>query len=63
MINKKYILKKSICFHDELFITLPVSKHTVFKVACLLLFSCQIVSDFCTPVDCSLPGSSLHGIF
>ena len=28
----------------------------------LLLFSHQAVSDPCNPIDCSLPGSSLHGI-
>ena len=26
-------------------------------------FSCSVVSDFCDPTDCSLPGSSVHGIF
>ena len=25
-------------------------------------FSCSVVSDSCDPVDCSLPGSSAHGI-
>ena len=25
--------------------------------------SCSVVSDFCDPMDCSLPGSSIHGIF
>ena len=28
------------------------------------LFSCQVVSDsFVTPMDCTPPGSSVHGIF
>ena len=26
-------------------------------------FSHKVVSDSCDPVDCSLPGSSVHGIF
>ena len=26
-------------------------------------FSCQVVSDSCDPMDCSPPGSSVHGIF
>ena len=25
-------------------------------------FSCSVVSNSCDPVDCSLPGSSAHGI-
>ena len=28
----------------------------------LLFFSCYVVSDFCNSMDCSLPGSSIHGI-
>ena len=24
--------------------------------------SCSFVSDFCDPMECSLPGSSVHGI-
>ena len=27
-----------------------------------LLFSCQAVSNYCNPMDCSPPGSSVHGI-
>ena len=27
----------------------------------LMLFSHSVVSDFCDPMDCSLPGSSVHG--
>ena len=26
-------------------------------------FSCSVVSDSSDPMDCSLPGSSVHGIF
>ena len=26
------------------------------------LFSCQVMSDSCNHMDCSLPGSSVHGI-
>ena len=29
----------------------------------LLLFNCVVVSDSCDPMDCSTPGSSVHGIF
>ena len=28
----------------------------------LLLFSCQVLSHSCEPLDCSLPGSSVHEI-
>ena len=29
---------------------------------CLQVFSCSVVSDSCNPMDCSPPGSSVHGI-
>ena len=29
----------------------------------LLLFSCSVLFGSCDPMDCSLPGSSVHGIF
>ena len=32
------------------------------NVGGLLLFSHLVVSDSCGPVDCSLPGFSVHGI-
>ena len=32
------------------------------KVLLLLLFSRSVVSSSATPMDCSLPGSSVHGI-
>ena len=31
--------------------------------ASLLLLSCSVLSDSCDPMDCSLPGSSVHGVF
>ena len=27
------------------------------------ILSCSVVSNSCNPMDCSLPGSSVHGIF
>ena len=30
---------------------------------CVCIISCSVVSDSYDPVDCSLPGSSVHGIF
>ena len=32
------------------------------QVVMLLLFSCQSCPTLCNPMDCSLPGSSVHGI-
>ena len=29
----------------------------------LVVSVCSVVSDSCDPMDCSLPGSSVHGIF
>ena len=30
-------------------------------VSCACMLSCSVVSDFCNPMSCSLPGSSVHG--
>ena len=32
------------------------------SVITVSLISCSVVSDSCDPIDCSLPGSSVHGI-
>ena len=37
--------------------TFNLSQHQVWW-----WFSCSVVSDSCDPMDCSLPGSSVHGI-
>ena len=29
---------------------------------CVCVFSCSVLSDSCDPMDCSPPGSSVHGI-
>ena len=43
------------------------SSHQVAKVLEFQLqwwwFSCEVMSDSCDPMDCSLLGSSVHGIF
>ena len=33
-----------------------------FRVTWKLLFRCSVMSNFCDPMDCSPPGSSVHGI-
>ena len=38
----------------------PTVLHTVHVCACLVAQSCPIL---CDPLDCSPPGSSVHGIF
>ena len=35
---------------------------SVRSVVLLLLFSCSVVSDSCSPMDYRPPGSSVHGI-
>ena len=35
----------------------------VWEAVCVCAQSLQLCSTFCDPVDCSLPGSSVHGIF
>ena len=30
---------------------------------CVCVFSCSVMSDLWDPMDCSLPGSSVHGVF
>ena len=34
----------------------------VSKILLLLLFGCSVVSTLCEPLDCSPPGSPVHGI-
>ena len=36
-------------------LTEPPGKPMCIQV-CILLFSCQVMSDFCNPMDCSTPG-------
>ena len=33
------------------------------KVHVKCMLSCQLCLTFCNPLDCSLPSSSVHGIF
>ena len=33
-----------------------------FRLLAVLLFSLSVVSDWCDPMDCSPPGSSVHGV-
>ena len=51
------------CFRRTIHVELQVmnSCKCSFKLVCALGFS--VVSDLCDPMDCSLPGSSIHGIF
>ena len=36
-------------------------KTTPFKIMCCIVLSHSVVSTFCNLMDCSLPGSSVHG--
>ena len=38
------------------------SETTLSAPACMCVLSCSIRSDFCDPMNCSPPGSSVHGI-
>ena len=43
-----------------------INKHKIHKknpFTKMPLFSCYVTSDFCDPMDSSLTGSSVHGIF
>ena len=41
----------------------PLHKFQVYSaVLCCAVLSCSAASDSCDPTDCSLPGSSVHGI-
>ena len=35
----------------------------VFRDECVFALNCSAMSDTCDPIGCSLPGSSVHGIF
>ena len=42
---------------------LPERRSPWFGFPTKTLFSCLVVSDSCNPMDCSPPGSSVHGLF
>ena len=55
--------KKSTCFH-LLCGNVPSLQKVIHKV--MTLSSCEVAQlcpTLCSPTDCSLPGSSIHGIF
>ena len=35
----------------------------VFRDECVCVLNCSAMSNTCDPIGCSLPGSSVHGIF
>ena len=54
------VLRQSLCL-----LRVPRDKQasTLFFVKFTCVLSCSVVSDLCDPMDCSPPGSSVHGIF
>ena len=71
----KYICtSKLCCTNEDEKISHNVTEKTLFKcageslqalilVACAVLCSIAQCLTLCNPMDCSLPGSSVHGIF
>ena len=49
----------SCIFHSEHFFTVSCVMAVMFLLKSV---SCSVVSDSCNPMDCSPPGSSIHGI-
>ena len=63
MCNKqlKYIQHESNSILKIKILLLKTLKYRCIVIA-LLLFSCLVMSDSLDPMDCSLPGSSVHGL-
>ena len=40
----------------------PFTEHPALPMGIILFLSCSVVQLFCHPIDCSPPGSSVHGI-
>ena len=38
------------------------TRDQIVNIRCVCGLSCSVVSDSCNPIDCSPPGSSVHGI-
>ena len=49
----------SLLLSVECYCSFKLNQHSVFA----LLHVCSVMSDSCSPMDCSPPGSSVHGIF
>ena len=59
-----FIQKLGKCIYSERYIYLPcLFDSCLVLLLRLCLCVCSVVSDCFKPVDCSLPGSSVHGIF
>ena len=54
-----YLLKNSVCRWTHLLQTHVVQGSTVYSISEVT----QSCPTLCNPMDCSLPGSSVHGIF
>ena len=55
-----YPLKNVFIKGKKTFIVFTLSLGMVFRYECVCAQSCPTLSN---PMDCSLPGSSVHGIF
>ena len=48
---------------EKIKISASIARVCVCVCVCVCVFSFAVVFDFLGPVDCSPPGSSVHGIF
>ena len=60
------LIQKHLCRHTQksCFIWMPHGQSYCHrKLTIMGMHVCSVMSDFCNPMDCSPPGSSVHGIF
>ena len=66
MIPLAYLFRRYLKFQVTVSITFSVSRNSTFtsahRCACVHAKSLQLCSTLWNPMDCSLPGSSVHGI-
>ena len=54
--------RSSSSLHTEILLCLWRPKRLTSLCVCFVFVRCSVVSDFCDPMDCSPPGSSVNGI-
>ena len=65
MIPLAYLFRRCLKFQVTVSITFSISRNSTFtsahRYACVRAKSLQSCPTLCNPMDCSLPGSSVHG--
>ena len=64
--NKVVVLSELICYHVHRTVLIAIQLLGIIVCVCVCMRMCavtQLCPNPCDPIDCSSPGSSVHGIF